>query len=419
MIGKTISHYKILETAGGSGISICAFLLSLVIVVSGCGRSDTSIKLPGGAKVGDVKLEHFTYKTSGSAFKADRGVIVLPENRKKVGSRLIALPFVRIHTPISKPAEPIFFLSGGPGSPNIQNEAPGWVDSLLVNHDFVMVGYRGAEGSTILDCPEVKRALKGADDDLLSPESRAKLIEAMSSSAKRLQNEGIDISGYTIEEVAEDLDAVRFALDCERVSLLSMSYGTRVAQVYSYLHQDHLRRSVMVGANPPGHFVWEPKRIDEQLQQYSRLWEKDSVQAKRTNNLAETIHRVSHDMPKHWLFFPIDRGKVRVVTFSLLFHRNTAAMAFDAYAAAEKGDHSGLALMSMAYDFIVPSIGIWGDFFSKGSTDYDSSRDYASEMDPPGSIIGSPMSLLIWPAAAASGSWPMVLLPDSIRLVQP
>jgi hypothetical protein len=123
-------------------------------------------------------------------------------------------------------------------------------------------------------------------------------------------------------------------------------------------------------------------------------------------------------MPKHWLFFPIDRGKVRVVTFSLLFHRNTAAMAFDAYVAAEKGDRSGLAPMSMAYDFIVPSIGVWGDYFSKGSTDYDGSRDYAGEMDPPGSIIGSPLSLLIWPAVAARSSWPMVLLPESIRHVQ-
>jgi len=42
------------------------------------------------------------------------------------------------------------------------------------------------------------------------------------------------------------------------------------------------------------------------------------------------------------LFFRIDPGKVKIVTFAMLFNRKTAAQAFDAWLAAENGDPSGL-----------------------------------------------------------------------------
>jgi pimeloyl-ACP methyl ester carboxylesterase len=396
-------------------VNLAPPVFALVIAVSGCGKSPLPVGLPAGAKAGDFRVEHFTFKTGGGAYDAERGVIALPENRKRSGSRLISLPFVRIRTASGTPAEPVYFLGGGPGSPNILSESPLWVDSLLTSHDFIMVGYRGAEGSTVLNCPEVSEALRGLDDDILGSRAHAALSDAMSSSAKRFYNDGIDLRGYTVEEVAEDLDAMHSALDCGRVSLLSMSYGTRVALVYSYLHPDHIRRSVMVGANPPGHFVWEPDKVDEQLRQYAGMWEKDPGRANPGKNLAEVMRRVAHAMPDRWLIFPIDRGKVRVVTFALLFHRKTAAMVFDAYNAADSGDPSGLALISMIYNFVVPKMCVWGDFFAKGSTDFDSSRTYAAEMDPPGSILGSPLSLLIWSSVAASNEWPVVSLPDTLR----
>jgi hypothetical protein len=45
------------------------------------------------------------------------------------------------------------------------------------------------------------------------------------------------------------------------------------------------------------------------------------------------------------LFFRIDPGKVKIVTFAMLFNRKTAAQAFDAWLAAENGDPSGLAVL--------------------------------------------------------------------------
>ena len=90
-------------------------------------------------------------------------------------------------------------------------------------------------------------------------------------------------------------------------------------------------------------------------------------------------------------------------------------MAFDAYLAAEQGDPSGLALMSLL-GFVNPGI-TWGAFFSKAySADYDPSRDYAADMDPPGSILGSPYALGLWSTAWA---WPVRLMPAELRQAHP
>ncbi len=58
----------------------------------------------------------------------------------------------------------------------------------------------------------------------------------------------------------------------------------------------------------------------------------------------------------------------------MLFHRNTAVQVFVAWVAAENGDPSGLTLMVLAYDFIIPNMSVYGEFFAKGvSTDYSRS----------------------------------------------
>jgi hypothetical protein len=72
-------------------------------------------------------------------------------------------------------------------------------------------------------------------------------------------------------------------------------------------------------------------------------------------------------------------------------------MVFDAYVAAERGDASGLALLSMVYDVMVPKSFVWGDFFVKGaSADLNSKYDYITSLRAPDSIIGLPITLMIW-----------------------
>src|SRR5258705_1550277 len=341
---------------------IIVVLTMLGLILTACGGPDTSQTVPMGAKPGELTLEPCTFKTDEAEYEADCGTLVVPENRAKADSRLIALPIIRVQATGNNPTEPIFWLTGGPGQSNMNHKPPAW---LLANHDSVMVGYRGVNGSSVLDCPEYDRVLrsKSAGGDALSAESLAKVAEAMAECAARLQAEGVDLEGYTTPEVVADLEAARLALNYERLNLLSGSYGTRVAQIYAYLHPDRLYRSIMSAAYVPGGIVLEPEILDAQLEYYAHLCAQDAGCSARSPDLAETIRRVAHNMPRRWLFLPIDPGNVRVVTFQLLYSRSTAPKAFDAYIAAEHGDASGLALMSLLG--LAPTGVTWGAFFSK------------------------------------------------------
>ena len=188
------------------------------------------------------------------------------------------------------------------------------LEGLIDNHDIVMVGYRGMDGSVVLECPEMAKAAKGIGDHFLSEASLANFGEAMYRCVDRLRSEGVDLEGYSIPEVAEDMEDARIALGFDRVNLLSGSYGTRVAMIYTWMYPNSLHHSVMISVNPPGHFIWEPKDIDAQIVYDARLCAKNAECSARTDDLTETMKNVAHNLPERWLFLPIDPDKVKFIT---------------------------------------------------------------------------------------------------------
>jgi pimeloyl-ACP methyl ester carboxylesterase len=386
-----------------------AIALCLLVI---CCRDKPGEIVPDGSVAGNITLKPCVFETRSGRYNADCGNLIVQESLNKADSRLIALPVIRVHATEGKSAEPLFYLAGGPGQSNMDFKPP---DELITNHDFVLVGYRGVDGSVKLDCPEVNRAIKGVGGDILSSPSLLGLSTAFRQCADRLKTEGIDLNAYTMIDVIRDLETARTKLGYNNINLLSQSYGTRIAQIYAYQHPDVIHRSVMIGVNPPGRFVWEPDTIDHQIEYYSHLCAQDSVCYSRTSDLIRTFRNVIHKMPRRWIIFPVDEGKVKVITFALLYHRKTAAMVFDTYFAAEKGDPSGLALMTLAYNFMFPTMITWGDLAAKAlSADFDRTRNYAAEMDPPNSILGSPFSKLLW----SLGDWPTAPIPEEYRKPQ-
>ena len=388
-------------------------IVSIAFSLAACGGPPSARTIPAGAKAGDLMLSSCRVRTDSGPVVADCGTMVVGENPGAAASRLIALPIVRIRATTAKSVEPIFWLEGGPGMSNMKFNPP---SALLANHDFVMVGYRGVDGSTTLDCPEYANALR--INAPLSAASLLQLREALTRCLWRLQGTGLNLGRYTMREAVADMETARTKLGYDRVDLLGESYGTRVAQIYADLHPDRVHRSAMIGVNPPGGFVWEPHTVDAQIQYYSRLCGRDAACSVRTSDLAATIRAVNRAMPRRWLLFPIDQDKVKVAAFVLLFNRKSAAMVFDAYTAAAHGDPSGLALLSAASDFVVPGAFHWGEMYAKAaSADLDTARNYEVDMSPPDAILGSPLSLLQWGSVDVR-RWPIPLLPEDLRRVQ-
>src|SRR3954454_7971971 len=269
------------------------------------------VKVPAHAKAGDLVLRDCDYATESGNYKADCGTLVVPENRDDPASRLIALPVTRIHALSANANAPIFRLEGGPGRSNMSfPDASRFAD----HHDVVLVGYRGVDGSSLLDCPEVASALRHSDD-MLSAKALDAKVGAYKSCASRLTREGVDLNGYTLAQRVDDLEAARTALGYKAVDLLSESAGTRTSMIYTWRHPSSVHRSVMIGANPPGHFLWDARMTDKQIGQYGDLCSRDNACRDRTAHLAASLRQQAAHVPDHWWFLPIKPGNVRLASF--------------------------------------------------------------------------------------------------------
>jgi pimeloyl-ACP methyl ester carboxylesterase len=389
-----------------------------VLAVMSCGGSDRiepRIQPGAGAKVGDFSVEACSHVARDVEYPAECGTLVVPENRNDENSKLIALPVKRIPAARPSDAEPIFYLNGGPGTSNLDYSQVEWFHDT---HDIVLVGYRGVDGSVFLGCPEVDEAM-ASGVPLLSREAMKVQGAAYAACADRLTTEGVDLRGYTLLEVVDDIEAARQALGYDRIDLESASYGTRLAQIYAWRYPDRVHRNAMVGVNPPGCFWWDPALLQEQILRYSKLCAEDAYCSSRTDNLVASMKKALDAMPKRWLIFPVDRDAVLFATFLGLYSTDGAARTFDVWLAAAGGDYSGMALISVAFNFMIPKGFAWGDSAAKACSadfDVDPSVDYVAQVTPGPYLLGSPGSFMGWIAAQ---SWPVHKIPLEYREVQP
>ena len=368
-----------------------------------------SVSVPSGAHAGQLKLHSCDFATENGSYRADCGTLVVPESRHKARSRLIALPVTRIRARSAQPGVPIFRLEGGPGLTNMKfKKASRFAD----NHDVVLVGYRGVDGSVRLDCPEVESALKHSTDFLGEKSFRA-YGKALRSCAHRLTNDGVDLAGYGLAQQVDDLEAARRALGYKRIDLLSESAGTRTAMIYSWRYPKSIHRSVMIGVNPPGNFLWDAKTTDEQIRRYSALCAKDDACSKRTDDLAASIRRATTDIPDRWFFLPIKQGNVRIASFYGLMESSSEAAPLSApitlstLLSADHGDASGFWFQSLLADFAFPTSFVWGQMAAAGRADADTAKRHFSSGDHRSdSILGDPGTRFIWGGGELADAWP-------------
>jgi len=369
---------------------------------------DSTVSVPAGAKAGDLTLHACTYATEQGAMPADCGTLVVPENRANPGSRLIALPVIRIHARSPHPSDPIFRLEGGPGITNMTfPQASRYID----HRDLVLVGYQGVDGSVRLDCPEVDSALKHSTD-LLGEKSFRAYADGFRSCADRLTDDGVDLARYGLAQQVDDLEAARVALGYGRIDLLSESAGTRTAMIYSWRYPESIHRSVMIGVNPPGNYLWDAKTTDEQIGRYADLCSKDDSCRRRTDDLAASMRRTAADMPDHWFFLPIQEGSVRIFSFYGLMESTSEAaplsgpITLDSWLSAAEGDASGFWLQSLFAD-LFPMPFVWGQYAAAARPDAQAARDYfSSGGQERGSNLGRAATAFAWGGGRLTDAWP-------------
>ena len=178
------------------------------------------------------------------------------------------------------------------------------------DHDVVLVGYRGMDGSVRARLPRGRvgaQALDRLPEREVLPRAYG---DAFRACADRLTDDGVDLAGYSLPQRVDDLEAARKALGYDRIDLLSESAGTRTAMIYSWRYPESIHRSVMIAVNPPGHFVWDAKTTDEQFRRYAALCAEDATCRERTRRPRGVAPAASAEHARP-LVVPADQARQR------------------------------------------------------------------------------------------------------------
>jgi pimeloyl-ACP methyl ester carboxylesterase len=204
--------------------------------------------------------------------------------------------------------------------------------------------------------------------------------------------------------VADDED-LRNALGIRSINLIGASFGTRIEQYYARLHPRVVSRSVMLGANPPGHFRWFPQANDAIVAAYARLCAADAWCGAQTPDLARTTMAVLSRADFETQGQKLDMDRIRVAAFFQLMNRPSSIQLFRTLIAAEKGDAAGLLAMSRSYDLMVPHAFVWGEAAGKAGADCDpKDAAFAPARVPTATSFGSPLDLILF---ATCQGWPV------------
>lgn len=185
---------------------------------------------------------------------AELGRLVVPETHARPAGKKIAIVFLRLRTPSTKPGPPIVFLPGGPGYPGtLLARTPAYLElfeRLRESSDVIVLDQRGSG----LSEPTLQCAVRGslAPDAFESEGKTATAVGGMVRPCVRLvRGDGFAVEAYNTVESAEDLDDLREALGAERLRLIAVSYGTELALEMMRRHGDRVDAAVLAGTRGP------------------------------------------------------------------------------------------------------------------------------------------------------------------------
>jgi pimeloyl-ACP methyl ester carboxylesterase len=194
------------------------------------------------ARAGDVLAP---CELPGVARAAKCGVVEVPENWQKPEGRRLSLAVAVIPATGKSYEDPIVPLMGGPGEAAIP-AARYFVERfgpLLRERDLLLLDQRGTGQSGALRCPLFDPKNPAANLRDLYPAA------AVERCAKEL-GARTDLTQYTYEHFARDLEHVRTLLGYGQLNLSGGSYGTRAAQVYLRAYP-RTARTVYLGSVVP------------------------------------------------------------------------------------------------------------------------------------------------------------------------
>ena len=245
---------------------------------------------------GTLEIERRTYEvSSGQSIEAEFGLLSVPENRSRADSRTIQIAFVRLPAEPGADGPPLVYLEGGPGQSIIATlNRPGalrrWTP-LLAHGDVVLLDQRGVGYSR----PSLGFLWQGDTPVNMfrtAADARPPLAEQARIAAEHFRGRGVDLSGYTTVESADDVNDLRVALGAETINLFGFSYGTHLGLAVIRRHGGHVENAILAGVEGPNHTYKLPSTMDTQFAKLAQLTKADPQISERIPDLEALLDRV-------------------------------------------------------------------------------------------------------------------------------
>ncbi len=155
----------------------------------------------------------------------------------------------------------LIYFDGGPGGYTLDSLSftyPGLIEPFLGDRDYVFFDQRGIGGSEpSLGCPELTEVAMEDIAGLLDPDTAQQAnLDAQAACRDRLLGAGIDLTAYNSVASANDVEAMRQLLGYEQFNVISISYGTRLAQSYMRMYPQSARSVVLDSVFPTSADLW-------------------------------------------------------------------------------------------------------------------------------------------------------------------
>lgn len=218
----------------------------------------------------------------GPALMAEEGLLFVPENRTKPGSRIISVHFLRLRGTNPGTRPPIFLLPGGPGgffgrealvSGPLRNE----IDFLRESgRDVVIVNQRGnpaAPFAADMRWPVPRRKLDEASTDAAY---RTLIRNSVKEGLETWTKRGFDPSGYDILNITDDVNDLRKALGYQKIILRGGSFGSQWSFAFLKRYPQFVDRALMHGIEPLDYGYDSPAWLWAAIERVSKLASQDA-----------------------------------------------------------------------------------------------------------------------------------------------
>ena len=244
--------------------------------------------------------------------------ISVPENRASKSSRSIRLYFYRLKARKPSGLAPLFFLPGGPGGfiddnwvkglnkkPKGGSNLEAWLYSQ--NRDVVLVNQRGArlpdKSYQLLFFFNLGTPVTTPFD----PESAARNLKDNAKIAiDQWMSRGMDLAGYDILNMVEDINDIRRKLGYDKIVLRGTSFGSQWAMSYMKKYPQHVDRAVLGGTEPIDHGWDNPQglwnvmgRLDDELNKHANDQKLGFPDLSMTEAIQAIVRRLEQEPAVH------------------------------------------------------------------------------------------------------------------------